>query len=109
MLSNFEINVIKAVYYLNIENFKGQNVYPYPKTIHSFLAGKKASPFYYTVYRKYPLLCERYPELDQYHLSRCLDLLVNKGYLKESITPTKKVSYYITKIAKEEIIDEDEF
>ena len=48
---------------------------------------------------------EKYPELDQYHLSKCLDLLVNKGYLKETITPTKKVSYYITKLAKEEILD----
>ena len=48
---------------------------------------------------------EKYPELDQYHLSKCLDSLVNKGYLKETITPTKKVSYYITKLAKEEILD----
>ena len=52
---------------------------------------------------------EKYPELDQYHLSKCLDSLINKGYLKETITPTKKVSFYITKLAKQEIFDEDKY
>lgn len=93
-ISKFEANVILAVYIINIENFKHRYIYPYLKTINSFLRENTNSPFFKRIYSKYPNICGKYPYLQYNDLSESLDDLVEKGLLKEEISVTKKISYY---------------
>ena len=87
---SFDLDVLQAV--KSIEKENKDNLLPYPRTIASFLCGKKASPFY-DIFKKYKSLCGCYDQIDESEVKRSLERLFRKGYLLKASTRNGKTIY----------------
>lgn len=88
--NELDLDVLQIVNIIEKENVP--NLLAYPKTILSFLSGKKASPHYET-YKKYKNLCGKYSGLEESDITGSLRRLYNRGLLIKGYGRTGRELY----------------